>query len=279
METYQQFDGIVLSIRKHREKDALVKIFTREHGKRMFFVKNIKNPNHSLKAALLPFTKATYLGRIKDDGLSFLQDSRAISHFSNMQTDIHLNAYATYLNNLADAAINDAIKAADLYDLLEESLFAMQNGMDAEVVVNIFEMRVLKYFGAAPQLQECVVCHSKQEPFDFSVKYSGALCQKHYDEDPRRSHASPAAVHFARIFQLVTPKHVGNIKIKPETKQALRAFIDELYEEYVGIRLKSKSFIDQMYAWETKVEIPFRSATEPEPHRPSESGQSDPSNS
>ena len=59
METYQQFDGIVLSIRKHREKDALVKIFTREHGKRMFFVKNIKNPNPSLKAALLPITKTT----------------------------------------------------------------------------------------------------------------------------------------------------------------------------------------------------------------------------
>lgn len=272
MDTYQEFEGIVLSIRKHREKDALVKIFTREHGKRMFFVKNIKNPNHSLKAALLPFTKATYLGRIKDDGLCFLQDSRETVHFSKMQMDIHLNAYATYLNNLADAAINDAIQAADLYDLLEESLVAMQNGMDPEVIVNIFEMRVLKYFGAAPQLQACVICRSQQEPFDFSVKYSGVLCQKHFAEDPRRSHAKPAAVHFARIFQLVTPKQVGNIQIKPETKKAIRAFIDELYEEYVGIRLKSKSFIDQMYAWETKVEIPRRSAAGTDPR---ESGPSD----
>ncbi|CZQ79867.1 DNA repair protein RecO [Trichococcus ilyis] len=276
MENYQEFEGIVLSIRKHREKDALVKIFTRNHGKRMFFVKNIKNPNHSLKAALLPFTKATYLGRIKDDGLSFLQDSREITHFSKMQTDIHLNAYATYLNNLADAAINDAIQAVDLYDLLEESLVAMQNGLDPEVIVNIFEMRALQYFGAAPQLQSCVICRSQQEPFDFSVKYSGVLCQRHFGEDPRRSHANPAAVHFARIFQLVTPKQVGNIRIKPETKKAIRTFIDELYEEYVGIRLKSKSFIDQMYAWETKVEIPRRSAAAP---YPKESGPSDPSRS
>ena len=189
-------------VRKHREKDALVKIFTRDHGKRMFFVKNIKNPNHSLKAALLPFTKATYLGRIKDDGLSFLQDSREIIHFSKMQTDIHLNAYATYLNNLADAAINDAIKAADLYDLLEESLVAMQNGMDAEIVVNIFEMRVLKYFGAAPQLQECVICHSKQEPFDFSVKYSGALVSEALRGRPKEIACKPCSCPFCPDFPI-----------------------------------------------------------------------------
>ncbi|CZQ86993.1 recombination protein o reco [Trichococcus palustris] len=264
VEYYNEFDGIVLSIRKHREKDALVKIFTREHGKRMFFVKNIKNPNHALKAALLPFTKATYLGRIKEDGLCFLQDSRDIEHFSKMQTDIHLNAYATYLNNLADAAINDGIVSHELYDLLYSCLEAIQNGMDAEVVVNIFEMRVLKFFGADPQLQACAVCHSQEEPFDFSVKFSGVLCQKHFGEDNRRQHANPAAIHFARIFLHVSPKQIASVQVKPETKKALREFIDFLYEEYVGIRLKSKSFIDDMFEWEQQFQIPVRKPEQPE---------------
>jgi DNA repair protein recO len=39
------------------------------------------------------------------------------------------------------------------------------------------------------------------------------------------------------------------ISLKPEIKQELRQFMDQLYEEYVGIHLKSKKFIDSLADW------------------------------
>jgi len=39
------------------------------------------------------------------------------------------------------------------------------------------------------------------------------------------------------------------ISLKSEIKQELRQFMDQLYEEYVGIHLKSKKFIDSLADW------------------------------
>ncbi len=42
---------------------------------------------------------------------------------------------------------------------------------------------------------------------------------------------------------------LGTISLKPETKREIRTVLDLIYDESVGIKLKSKRFIDQMYNW------------------------------
>ena len=44
MATLEEVEGIVLYQRKHRERDFLVKIFTKRFGKIMFFVRGSKRP-------------------------------------------------------------------------------------------------------------------------------------------------------------------------------------------------------------------------------------------
>lgn len=244
------FDAIIISIRKHKEKDALVKLFTLEHGKRMFFVRNHFKPNHPLKSALLPFTYSTFEGNVSDNGLSFLKEYKDSQVFRHIHEDIYLNAYATYLTNLCDAAIEDRIEDRDLFSLLLQSLEAMNSGVDPEIIVNIFEMNLLQYFGVHPHLSSCRICGSQKEPFDFSARFSGVICANHFHEDPNRLHINPAAIYFARLFLKLRPEQVNDISIREDNKRAIRLFIDFLYDEYVGIRLKSKSYIDRMYEWE-----------------------------
>ena len=257
---YQEFDGIVLSIRKHKEKDALVKIFTLEYGKKMFFIRNYNKANSPMKSALLPFTHASYIGSVHEDGLSFIQDYKEVEGFPAIQKDIYRTAYATYLANLADAAIEDGIPNQHIYQLLLSSYQSIANELDAETITNIFEVKMLKYFGVYPELAYCRICGSQQEPFDYSAKNSGVLCQNHFSNDPHRLHIDPTAIYFCRMFLQITPDQVSSIKLKPASKQAIRDFIDFFYDEYVGIKLKSKSYIDQMYQWENSFSIPKRSS-------------------
>lgn len=257
---YEEFNGIVLSVRKHKEKDALIKIFTLEYGKKMFFIRNYNKANHPMKSALLPFSHSIYIGSIHEDGLSFIQDYKEAERFPAIQEDLYRNAYATYLANLADAAIEDGIPNPSIFQLLLSCYQSMAKELDAETITNIFEVNMLKYFGVYPELAYCRVCGSRQEPFDYSAKYSGVLCQHHFSADPNRLHIDPAAIYFCRIFLQISPDQVSSIKLKPESKQAIRDFIDFFYEEYVGIKLKSKSYIDQMYQWESSFHIPKRSS-------------------
>ena len=42
---------------------------------------------------------------------------------------------------------------------------------------------------------------------------------------------------------------LGTQAVKDDMKRKLRQFIDELYDNYVGIHLKSKKFIDNLNSW------------------------------
>lgn len=249
MSQLEEVDGIILSVRNHRENDRLVKIFTNRFGKRMFFVKGTRKPNSKLKSAILPFTKAQYIADIRESGLCFLRDAKEVHHYSSMQKDIFLNAYATYVLGLADAALEDGIVDPTLFHKIEMTLTDIDEGYDPEIMLNIFEVQLLPYFGVAPELRGCVACGTTEGIFDYSSSYGGLLCQKDWHLDVHRYHATPRAIHFLRIFSRIDLEQLGEIKVKEETKTELRRLLDMIYDESVGIKLKSKSFIDQMHTW------------------------------
>ncbi|MDN5372461.1 MAG: repair protein RecO [Carnobacterium sp.] len=249
MAQVEEVEGIVLSVRNHRENDQLVKLFTNRFGKRMFFVKGTRKQANKLKTAVLPFTKATYIADIRDTGLCFIRDAKEVEQYKSMQTDIFLNAYATYILSLADSALEDGIVDSTLFHRIDRCLTEIDEKTDPEIVVNIFEIQILPYFGVAPEFRGCRVCGITEGVFDYSGSYGGLLCQNHWHLDKHRYHASRRAVHFVRLFSVVSLDQLGSINVKEETKREIRTLIDMIYEESVGIKLKSKKFIDQMYSW------------------------------
>ncbi|API89559.1 DNA repair protein RecO [Marinilactibacillus sp. 15R] len=252
----EEVEGIVISVRKHRERDFLVKIFTDRYGKMMFFVRGTKNPNNKLKRAIQLFSHGTYIADIRDQGLSFLRDAKDIAPYSQVQLDIFKNAYATYACGLADAALVDRVPDFNLFTQLKEGLNLMDELEEPEVILNILEIRFLRYFGVMPELRGCVICGKTEGAFDYSSKFHGLLCPEHYFEDERRYHANPKAIHFIRLFSVISFDKIGTISISEQTKKDIRYVIDMLYEELVGLKLKSKRFIDHMHEWDGVLKRP-----------------------
>ncbi|WP_035052893.1 DNA repair protein RecO [Carnobacterium pleistocenium] len=249
MAQIEEVEGIVLSVRNHRENDQLVKLFTNRFGKRMFFVKGARKQKNKLRTAVLPFTKATYIADMRDTGLCFIRDVKEVDQYKSMQTDIFLNAYATYILSLADAALDDGIVDGTLFHKIDRCLTEINEETDPEIVVNIFEIQILPYFGVSPELRGCRICGKTEGPFDYSGSYGGLLCQEHWQLDRYRYHSSQRAIHFVRLFSAISLDQLGSITVKEETKREIRTLIDLIYDESVGIKLKSKKFIDQMYTW------------------------------
>lgn len=50
-------------------------------------------------------------------------------------------------------------------------------------------------------------------------------------------------------FQSIQFDDLQTISVKPEMKLKIRQFLDMIYDEYVGIHLKSKKFIDDLSSW------------------------------
>ena len=158
-------------------------------------------------------------------------------------------SYATYVLALADASIQDNQVDPALFVFLEKTLSLMEEGLDYEVLTNIFEIQILSRFGVDLNLHECCFCHRVGLPFDYSFRYSGVLCPDHYDRDERRAHWHPNVLYLLDQFQAVRFSELETISLQAEMKVALRQAIDQLYEEYVGIHLKAKKFIDSLSDW------------------------------
>lgn len=245
-----EVNGIILFQRNYRERDKLVKIFTESAGKKMFFVKNANKKNSPLLAAVQPFTQATYIAELKEEGLSFLNGVKDIVPFKTIQLDIFISAYATYILNLVDVAIEDHSYDPALFGFTKQALTLLDEGSDPEIITNIFEIQLLQRFGLSFNFESCGICQETNAKFDFSHAYNGLLCEKHWHMDERRSHFSPTAIHFIRLFNQISLSQIKTIDVSDKTKEELRRTIDELYDEYVGIHLKSKTFIDKMKSWE-----------------------------
>ncbi|CAM3054906.1 DNA repair protein RecO [Lactiplantibacillus plajomi] len=246
--TISNFNGILLFRRDYRERDMLIKFLTAEYGKKMFFIRGARRRGFKMAAELLPFTMGEYVGDLRD-GLSYINSVKTVQYFENISQDIALNAYATYVMNLIDVAYPDNQPVGRWYQQLTSALQLIDQNVAPAIVANVVEIQLLAAFGVAPELRACTVCGRTDLPFDYSESYGGLLCQQHWHLDPHRLHASQAAIYYLRRFSVLDLAKVHSISVKPTTAQQLRRILDEIYNNSVGLRLKSKRFIDQMGSW------------------------------
>ena len=239
--------GLVLYSRNYREDDKLVKIFTETDGKRMFFIRHAGQSK--INSVIQPLTAADFIVKINDKGLSYIGDYKEAEFYKTVNEDLFILAYASYVAALADAAIADNTADPQLFTFLKKTLELMDKGLDYEILTNIFELQVLERFGVGLNFHECTFCHRVGLPFDFSYKFSGLLCPDHYMEDVHRKHLDPNVIYLLDRFQNVSFEELQSISVKPAMKQQIRQFLDDIYDNYVGIHLKSKKFIDNLDKW------------------------------
>ncbi|MEC4741670.1 DNA repair protein RecO [Limosilactobacillus sp. c10Ua_36] len=248
------FRGIIMFRRDYRERDLLVKILTDKIGPAMFFVKGAKKRGFRMAADILPFTHGEYIGSLTDNGLSFINTASDTSQYRSIATDISKNAYATYILALVDSAFQDDGQGiGGWFNQVAAALALINNGLDEQVIANVIETQLLVRFGVAPTWDRCVICGRDDLPLDFSEQYGGMLCRNHWHLDERRLHLDQRTVYYLQRFSTLNLQKLNSIKINPVTKRRLQFVMDSLYDNEVGLNLKSKQFIRQMGQWEEKL--------------------------
>jgi DNA repair protein RecO (recombination protein O) len=130
--------------------------------------------------------------------------------------------------------------------LLHQTLNYLNEGYDQDILMNIYEMKMLNVMGLNPTLNQCSVCGSTDGHFSFSIREGGFICHRCLDKDPYHLKISQATVKLLRLFYFFDISRLGNISIKKETKIELKKVISTYYDEYSGLYLKSKKFLDSM---------------------------------
>ena len=248
----ERFEGIVLFKRSHREHDGLIKVFTDQFGTKMFFVRGLNQGNNRLLAHTVPLTCHQFIGDVQESGLSFLKEGHTSEFYPLLQQDMIVQAYAVYISQLVDASIDDNQPDLRLYQLLRQALRSLQAGIAPEVVTAYMEIHLLARFGTHLTWNRCVHCGKTTGPYVFSIREQGVLCSEHREMDLRHLPTSARTLHLVALLARSPLQQIQNVQLSDTTLRELRELMDEIYSEFVGIRLKSRSYLEQLLGFQTK---------------------------
>ncbi|AIG65313.1 DNA repair protein RecO [Weissella tructae] len=248
------FDAIVMYQRPHKEHDLMVKMLTKDYGKRMFYIRHGKSKRYAYAADVQPFTIGKYEGSINATGLSFMNDVKQ-SHMSRtFLEDMHRTAYMTYIMGLVDAAFVDNQPLPAWFDEIALAIEKMEADFSSAALAHYFELKLLPAFGVHIDWTHCVVCEETTPQMDFSMKLGGLLCAKHFGQDEHRMQIVPKALYILRQFSQISLKQMHSLQVKSSTSQEMTRVLDAIYDDQVGIQLKAKSFINQLQSWESRLQ-------------------------
>ncbi|MBM7097098.1 DNA repair protein RecO [Bacillus sp. H-16] len=241
----QKAEGIIIRTNDYGETNKIITLFTREQGKLALMAKGAKRPKSRFASSAQLFIYGTFIFH-QSKGVGTLNQADITESFRDVRTDLMLTAYGAYMAEMIDKLTEDRQRNPYLFELLFQLLTRMNEGEDSEVLIRMFETKMLQVAGIVPMLDACVNCGRQEGTFAFSIKEAGILCHACYDVDPYRLEAAPGVLKLLRLFHHLDVSRIGNIQVKPETKKQLKYILELYYDEYSGLRLKSKRFLSQM---------------------------------
>lgn len=248
----EKCEGIVIRTTDYAETNKIVTLYTREWGKVGVMARGAKKPSSRLTAITQPFTYGHFLIQ-RGRGLGSLQQGEIISSMRSMREDIFQTAYASYIIDLTDKSTDEKKPNPFLFQLLLQTLQYLDEGYDQDILMHIYEMKMLNVLGLYPILDHCANCGRTEGTFSFSVREGGLLCHRCLAKDPYHFKVSQASIRLMRLFYLLDLSRLGSISVKHETKAELKKMIAAYYEEYSGLHLKTKRFLDQLDSLKDKL--------------------------
>ncbi|MFX3674416.1 MAG: DNA repair protein RecO [Paenisporosarcina sp.] len=240
-----RIEGIVLKTQDYGESNKIVTLYSREVGKITAMARGAKKPASRLSAITQPFTHGSFLIQ-QGRGMGTMQQGEQVESYRHIREDIEATAYASFVVELIDRAVEDRTPQTAIFNLLQQALHAISEEYDPEAIALFVEWKMLPVTGIYPTLHQCVNCGATEGEFAFSFQQIGFLCHRCFSLDPYIIRLTPSHVKLIRTFYTVSIEQVGKLTLKKETKTFIKKIVRTIYEEQTGIRLKSRLFLDQL---------------------------------
>lgn len=238
----KKIEGIIVSEVDYKESSKIINIFSPTEGVIGVLARGTKKVKSSLSGVTSKFTYGYFHINYKENGLSTLIEVDVIDGFKKIRRNIDMISYASYLLELSSMAYKHSVDN-EIYNLLIASLKKIDEGYDYEVITNILELKLLEYLGIKPVIDSCVNCGSKVDIVTISSYKGGYLCKNCvYDE----TIVNIKTIKLLRMFYYVDINKISKLDISTNVKRELNRFIDDYYDRYSGLYLKSKQFLKNL---------------------------------
>lgn len=235
-------EGIVIQDTNYSESSKILNILTKEHGLIGVLSKGCRNIKSKLRAPSRKLVYGSFHIYYKEDGLSTLITADIISSYSNILTDLNRITYASYILELTSQVLREN-KNEPVFELVKSSLEKIDNKLNPIVITNILEIKYLDLLGVGLVLDCCSICGSNKDIITIDGTYGGLICKNCYKDSII---IDEKTIKLIRMFYYVDILKVDKIDLSEESIKQVNKFIEDYYDKYTGIYLKSKDMINKL---------------------------------
>ena len=239
----EKTEGIVLTETNYSESSKILNVLTKEYGLIGVISKGSRNLKSKLRGVSRKLVYGTFHIYYKEKGLSTLIGVDVINSFPTILSDLEKISYASFILELTNQVIKEN-DDEEIYELLKASLIKIEEGYNPLVITNILELKYLNYLGVSPEVDSCSICGSTKDIITISSLHGGYVCRDCYQNDDMI--VSEKTVKMIRLFYYVDINKITKLDVSDEVSKEINSFLDDYYDRYTGIYLKSKNFIKEL---------------------------------
>ena len=246
---YLTIQGIVLRVTDYNDRDALLTLLTRRHGKLTAKARGLRRKNSPLTApcqllAYGEFTLFEYRGQYT------INEASSIELFTPLRRELTKLSLGTYFAQASEVLSQEDLPNPELQSLLLNCLYALSRlNLPEKLVKAVFELRSACLSGYTPDLFGCHIC-GRQDPDRFDLSAGPLECRncRSRDSGGIRMPVTPPLLEAMRYICLCDPKRLFSFQVGEETLDAL----SKLTEAYLTTQLErgfsTLDFYKSLYA-------------------------------
>ena len=231
---YLTIQAIVLRVTDYNDRDALLTVLSRNHGKLTIKARGLRRKNSPLIApcqllAFAEFTLFEYKGQYT------INEAHSLELFTALRRDLTKLSLGTYFAQVCDVISMEDLPNPELQSLLLNSLYGLSKlDLPETFVKSVFEMRAACLAGYTPDLFGCHICGS-QNPDRFDLSAGQLSCRGCASgEHGIRMPVTAGMLEAMRYVCLCDPKRLFSFQIGEQTLEQLSS----LTESYLQTQLE-----------------------------------------
>ncbi|MDA1129557.1 MAG: DNA repair protein RecO [Chloroflexi bacterium] len=241
-------EAIILGYSPLGEADLLVTMYAREQGKIRAVGKGARRSTSKLVGHLEPLT-VVRMSMVNGRSMDIISQAEVVESFAALKEDLTAISKGLYLSELVDGFGSEDIANPPLFQLMIQTLRAVQADSASDMPLRAFEFHLLQVSGLMPELYHCVECRQELEPnaHRFSPNVGGTLCLECNPDDAHLRPLSLRALKVLRLFDRSSIAEACKLSIDDGLADELKSLLSTTVGYWLGKEIRSNSFLERLH--------------------------------
>ena len=171
---------------KYRDTSKIVTFYTKEYGKLKGIAKGARSAKNKFGSALEPMNRSMLVLYKKEHrDLHLISQCDTVEFYKNLVEDLNRMSTALGILELVNQVTHDEERKPELYDLLVETLQALDSSKKNFLTyLQAFKLKLAAIFGYAPNFNQCnecgepIVIGNGEKRFAFQIARGAIYCNR-----------------------------------------------------------------------------------------------------